>query len=125
MVSRQIALNSGDENIDRVRSHLQQHSAKERIRKYMQDARDRATVTTSRAAGMFGFGEQQLRDWEKRKLITTNRTSTGSSEEGNVTLGHRQFNLDELDKLAIIKELMSGGGFSSSAIPARDDMIWR
>lgn len=124
-MSRQIALNSSDENIERVRSHLQQRSAQERIRKYIQDARDRATVTTSRAAGMFGFGEQQLRDWEKRKLISTNRTSTGSSEEGNVTLGHRQFNLDELDKLAIIKELMSGGGFSSSAIPARVDLIWR
>jgi GGDEF domain-containing protein/DNA-binding transcriptional MerR regulator len=125
MVSRQIALNSKDENINRIRSHLQQRSTQERIQKYMQDARNRATVTTSRAAGMFGFGEQQLRDWEKRKLISTQRVSTSSPEDGKQTLGHRQFNLDELDKLAIIKELISGGGFSSGEIPAMVDVIWR
>ena len=124
-MSRQIALNSSDENINRVRSHLQQRGAQERIKKYMQDVRDGATVTTSRAASIFSFGEQQLRDWEKRKLISTRRVSTGSPEEGKQTLGHRQFNLDELDKLAIIKELLSDGGFSAGEIPTMVDVIWR
>jgi len=91
----------------------------------MQDVRDGATVTTSRAASIFSFGEQQLRDWEKRKLISTRRVSTGSPEEGKQTLGHRQFNLDELDKLAIIKELLSDGGFSAGEIPTMVDVIWR
>ncbi|MGH2493333.1 MAG: GAF domain-containing protein [Ktedonobacteraceae bacterium] len=124
-MSRQIALNSSDENINRIRSHLQQRGAQERIQKYMQDARDRATVTTSRAARLFNFGEQQLRDWEKRQLISTRRVSTGSSGDGKQTPGHRQFDLDELDKLAIIKELLSGGGFSIGEIPAMVDVIWR
>ena len=124
-MSRQNALNPSDENISRIRSHLQQHSAQERIQKYMQEVRNRATVTTSRAASMFDLGEQQLRDWEKRKLISTHRVSTASPENGKQKLGHRQFNLDELDKLAIIKELMSGGGFSSGEIPATVDVIWR
>ena len=124
-MSRQNALKSSDENINRIRSHLQQRSAQERIRKYMVEVRDRATVTTSRAASMFNFGEQQLRDWEKRKLISTRRVSTDSPEDGKQKLGHRQFNLDELNKLAIIKELISGGGFSSGEIPATVDVIWR
>ncbi|HEU0002810.1 MAG TPA: hypothetical protein VFQ36_18010, partial [Ktedonobacteraceae bacterium] len=86
-MSRHIALNSSDKNIERVRLHLQQRSAQERIQKYMQDARDGATVTTSRAASIFHFGEQQLRDWGKRELISTRRASTGSSEDGKQALG--------------------------------------
>lgn len=124
-MSRQNALNPNDENINRIRLHLQQPGAQERIQKYMQEVRRRATVTTSRAASMFDLGEQQLRDWEKRKLISTHRESTASPDNGKQKLGHRQFNLDELDKLAIIKELLSSGGFSSGEIPATVDVIWR
>ena len=123
-MSRHIALNSSDENIERVRSHLQQRSVQERIQKYMQDARDGATVTTSRAASLFEFGEQQLRDWERRKLISTRRVLSSSVEDGKLTPGHRQFTLEELDKLAIIKELLDAK-FSISAIPATVDVIWR
>jgi len=119
-VNRQNTSSSADENILRVREHLQRPEARERIQQYMQDVHSRATVTTSSAARIFGFGEQQLRDWEKKGLISTERTS----KEGKETRGHRQFTFDELNKLAIIKELTKEGGFTPGDIPAMVDAIW-
>lgn len=119
-MSRQDFSDSNDGNVQRVRDYLQQTDAQERIRQYMQDVYAKATVTTSNAARIFGFGEQQLRDWEKRGLISTERTIP----EGKETRGHRQFTFDELNKLAILKELKEGG-FTPGEIPATVDVIWR
>lgn len=124
-MNRQNTSSSADENIQRVREHLQRPEARERIQQYMQDVRSKATVTTSRAANMFGFGEQQLRDWEKRGIISTERKFTPLPQEGKQKIGHRQFTLDELDKLAVIKELIEEGNFTTSDILAMDDEIWR
>src|SRR5438876_992611 len=109
-------------NIERVRTYLQSKEVQERIQKSMQDARSKATVTISRAAGLFNFTESQLREWEKRGLLKTERTAL--SQDSKTSTGHRQFSPDELDKLALIRELMDQG-YSLSEIPQNIDAIWQ
>src|SRR5256884_7772462 len=109
-------------NIERVRTYLQSKEVQERIQKSMQDARSKATVTISRAAGLFNFTESQLREWEKRGLLKTERTAL--SQDSKTSTGHRQFSPDELDKLALIRELMDQG-YTLSEIPQNIDDIWQ
>jgi GGDEF domain-containing protein len=113
-----------EEQLLRIRQHLQKPDAQQRISATINSARTNATVTTSGAARLLDLGEQQLRDWEKRGLISTTRHLI----EGKQTQGHRQFSLDELDRLAVIKELVEEGKFTpgdfennSSSI----EEIWR
>ena len=108
-------------NIEQIRKHLQDKEVQERVARSMVDARSKATVTISRAAGLFGFSESQLREWEKRGLLETKRTAL--PEDSKATKGHRQFSPDELDKLALIRELMDQG-YSISEIPQNVDDIW-
>jgi GGDEF domain-containing protein/DNA-binding transcriptional MerR regulator len=108
----------------RIREHLQKPGAQERIRASINSARTNATVTTSRAAKLLDLGEQQLRDWEKRGLISTTRPLV----EGKQTQGHRQFSLDELDRLAVMKELIDEGKFTPGEfehISSHVEEIWR
>ena len=88
-------------NIERIRKYLQSKEVQERIQERMLDARSKATVTISRAAGLFDFTESQLREWEKRGLLKTERAAL--SQESKTSTGHRQFSPDELDKIALIK----------------------
>ena len=110
-----------DNDIERVKKYLQDKEVQERVTKRMNDARSKATVTISRAAGLFEFSESQLREWEKRGLLKSERTAL--PEESKTSRGHRQFSPDELDKLALIKELM-GQGLTISEIPQNVDDIW-
>ena len=87
----------------------------------MRDARSKATVTISRAASLFKFTESQLREWEKRGLLKTDRPILG--QDGKTSAGHRQYSPEELDKLALIRELMDQG-YSLSEIPQNIDKIW-
>ena len=120
-MNEQNVRNVNEQNLQRIKEHLQSKDAQERIEKRMEDARSKATVTISRAARLFGFSENQLRDWERRfGLLKTDR----SSQEGKNTTGHRQYSPAELDKLAIIKELMDQGGFVPADIPQEIDAIW-
>jgi DNA-binding transcriptional MerR regulator/GGDEF domain-containing protein len=109
-------------NIERIRKYLQDKEVQERIQQRMLDARSKATVTISRAAGLFNFTESQLREWEKRGLLKTERTAL--SQDSKTTTGHRQFSPDELDKLALIRELIDQG-YSLSEIPPNIDGIWQ
>src|SRR5436309_10276148 len=109
-------------DIERVRKYLQNKEVQERIQEHMQDARSKATVTISRAAGLFNFTESQLREWEKRGLLKTERTAL--SQDSKTSTGHRQFSPDELDKLALIRELMDQG-YTLSEIPQNIDDIWK
>ena len=106
-------------NIERIRKYLQSKEVQERVQKSMQDAHSKATVTISRAAGLFDFTESQLREWEKRGLLKTERTAL----PGDRSRGHRQFSPDELDKLALIKELLEQG-YMVSEIPPNIDVVW-
>src|SRR5207244_10150100 len=109
-------------NIERIKKYLQSKEVQERVQKSMQDAHSKATVTISRAAGLFNFTESQLREWEKRGLLKTERTAL--SQDSKTSTGHRQFSPDELDKLALIRELMDQG-YALSEIPQNIDDIWQ
>ena len=105
-----------------IKEHLERQDVQERLRKSMQNAHDNATVTISRAAHLFGFTEAQLREWEKRGLLRTARPLT--SQDGRSTTGHRQYSPNELDKLAIIRELLNQG-YTPGEIPPDVDEMWQ
>src|SRR5690242_10946088 len=108
----------------RIRNHLLKPDAQKRISATINSVRSNATVTTSGAARLLYLGEQQLRDWEKRGLISTMRPLV----EGKQTPGHRQFSLEELDKVAVLKELIEEGKFTPGEfehISNHVEEIWR
>src|SRR5436305_11217918 len=111
-----------DLNIEDIRKHFQNRDVQERVQRRMLDARSKATVTISRAAALFGFSESQLREWEKRGLLKSKRTDL--PEDSRAAKGHRQFSPDELDKLALIRELMDQG-YTLSEIPQNIDDLWQ
>ena len=96
-----------------IRTYLQNEDVQERIRQNIQRGRMEATVTIGRAARLFGFTENQLRDWEDRGLLKPFRTTT-----------QRQYPPSELEKLAIIKELIDEGSFTPGLIPPDVNEIW-
>src|SRR5215469_17273440 len=109
-------------NIERIRKHLERKETQERVQKRMLDARAKATVTISRAASLFGFTESQLREWEKRGLLKTDRPAL--SQDSKTATGHRQYTPEELDKLALIRDLMDDG-YGTGEIPLNLDEIWK
>lgn len=109
-------------NIEYIKKHLESKEVQERIQKRMLDARAKATVTISRAASLFNFTENQLREWEKRGLLKTDRPAL--SQESKTSTGHRQYSPEELDKLALIRDLMNEG-YAAGEIPQNIDEIWR
>ena len=109
-------------NVERVRKYLENKEVQERIQRRMLDAHTKATVTISRAANLFSFTESQLRDWEKRGLLKTDRPAL--SQDGKTSTGHRQYAPEELDKLALIRDLMDEG-YAPGEIPPTIDEIWK
>jgi GGDEF domain-containing protein len=102
-----------EHNPQMIRTYLQNEDVQERIRQNIQRGRLEATVTIGRAARLFGFTENQLRDWEDRGLLKPFRTTS-----------QRQYPPAELEKLAIIKELIDKGGFTPGSIPSDVHNIW-
>src|SRR5947207_3993733 len=98
-----------------IKEYLQHKDVQERILRSIEDARSKATVTISRAAGLFRFSESQLREWEKKGLLTSDRTSLSQDSKG-----HRQYSPVDLDKLALIRELIDQE-YSPGAIPQNID----
>ncbi len=109
-------------NVERVRKYLENKEVQERIQRRMLDARAKATVTISRAANLFSFTESQLREWEKRGLLKTDRPAL--SQDSKTSTGHRQYAPEELDKLALIRDLMNEG-YAFGEIPPNIDEIWK
>ena len=105
-----------EQNIQRVRRYLTDTHAQQRVREDIERAREDATVTIGRAAELFGFSESQLRDWESRGLLNPKR----SKDKG----GQRLYALEELDKLALLKELTEIGDYSIGSIPSNISDIW-
>jgi DNA-binding transcriptional MerR regulator/GGDEF domain-containing protein len=99
-----------------IKNYLQNEDVKERVQRNMQRGHEEATVTIGRAARLFSFTENKLRDWENLGLLKPLRSK-------DIT-GQRQYPPEELDKLAIIKELIDGGGFTPGEIPSDIDKIW-
>ena len=109
-------------DVERIRKLLQSKEVQDRVQERMQDARSKATVTISRAAGLFGFSETQLREWERRGLLKVDRPALSS--DSKTSTGHRQYSPDELDKLALIRELMDQN-YGLQEIPQDIDAIWK
>ncbi len=118
-MNRSQSSGTNQEQIQSIRQYLQKPDAQRRIQQSIEAARANATVTTSGAARLLDLGEQQLRDWEKRGLISTMRPTL----TGKQTQGHRQFSLDELDRLAVLKELTTVGKFTPGDIENISDTI--
>lgn len=102
-----------------LQEYLQRQEVQERIRQSIQQARSNVTVTISKAADLFGFTESRLREWEKKGLLKTDRNTAEGKE------GHRRYTTNELDKLAILQELFTKGGFTLGDIPANFEGIWQ
>ncbi|GLV57621.1 hypothetical protein KDH_44570 [Dictyobacter sp. S3.2.2.5] len=98
-----------------IQEHLQKADVQERILQNIHKGRDEATVTISRAAELFGITENKLRDWEEYGFL--NPLRPGGPK------GRRLYTPTELDKLAIIRELINAG-YAASDIPADIDKLW-
>src|SRR5947209_3735715 len=102
--------------------YLQREDVQVRILQSIYRGRSEATVTISNAARLFGFTENQLRDWDEKGLLKPQRLMQELTQDGKSTK-RRQYAPTELDKLAIIRELMNKG-FSPGMIPPNIDEIW-
>ncbi len=105
-----------------ITRHLQREDVQKRILQSMQYGRAEATVTISNAARLFGFTENQLRDWDEKGLLRPQRPTLEANQDGKSTK-RRQYTPAELDKLAIIRELINEG-FTPGTIPPDVDEIW-
>ncbi len=111
-----------ERNLLRIARHLKDEAAQQRVRQNIQRGRNEVTVTIGRAARLFGFSESQLRDWEKMGLIKPLRPKERTDTKD--TTGQRQYSFSELDKLAIIRELLDEARVTPGSIPANIDEIW-
>src|SRR5437763_7764043 len=101
--------------------YLQREDVQKRILHDMQRIRAEATVTISNAASLFGFTENQLRDWDEKGLLRPQRLAQELTQDGK-SMKRRQYTTAELDKLAVIRALMDKG-FSPGTILKNVDAI--
>ena len=106
-----------------IKKYLQRAEVQKRIKEEMLRVRDEATVTISNAARLFGFSENQLRDWDEKGLLKPQRRPQDAEQDGKGAR-RRQYTPVELNKLAIIHELMEQGDFSIGTIPTYVDEVW-
>lgn len=105
----------------RIQLHLRNEEVQARILENIQRSRADATVTIGRAAQLSGFSESKLRDLESQDLLNPMRSKEHKgAREGK---GQRQYPLEELDKLAVIQELLESR-FALSDIPKDVGEIW-
>ena len=112
-----------EERKQSIKQYLQDPVVQKRILENMQRAREEATVTISNAARIYGFTENQLRDWDEKGLLKPQRRGQDIEQNGKGAR-RRQYTPAELSKLAIIHELLEEGNFSIGAIPPSVDDIW-
>jgi GGDEF domain-containing protein len=105
-----------ERNLDTIKEYLRRKDAQERIQQSIEHARAEATVTIGRMAQLFHMKESRIRDLEVKELLSPWRTK-------DIT-GQRQFPSSELEKLAIIKELLDEGRFAPGEIPKNIADIW-
>lgn len=106
-----------------IEEFLERRDVRERVQKHIKEARTAATVTIGRASKLFGFSENQLRDWEKRGWLNPQRPDNDSSSEQD-SKKHRQYAPGELDRLAAIRVLMDSN-YSPAEISQGIDQIRR
>jgi len=96
-----------------IEEYLREEDVQKRIHKNMARGYSEARVTIGRAARLFGFTENQLRVWEDRKLLKPIRQAGGQ----------RHYSYEELNKLAIIRELIDAH-YTPGEIPTEIENIW-
>jgi hypothetical protein len=111
-----------ERNLHRIAKHLKDEAAQRRVHHNIQRGRNEVTVSIGGASRLFGFSESQLRDWEKMGLIKPIRPKEGPASK-QIT-GQRRYSFVELDKLAIIRELLDEAHLTPGAIPHNIDEIW-
>jgi DNA-binding transcriptional MerR regulator len=99
------------QKLESIKRHLGKADVKHRIYQDMLRWRSEFVVTISHAADLFGFSENQLRDWEDRGLLSPQRSGR-----------HRHYAFTDLDKLAIIRELLNAN-YAPGDIPSNMDEI--
>ncbi len=104
-----------DRVLQSIRRHLQQPETQQRIQGHIQRVSAQLTVTIGEVAQLFDFTENQLRDWEERGLLRPQRSKLSS--------GQRRYPPGELEKLAIIRDLIDAG-YPPGAIPLNVDSFW-
>ncbi len=103
-----------------IKEYLQKRDVQERIQRKIAEVRAKATVTISRAAELFDFSENRLRDWEKRGLLSAER----ATKQDGKGAAHRQYTPADLDKLAVIQALLDRG-YSLSDLEREVEAIWQ
>lgn len=106
-----------DDSRQRIQKHLQDKDVQARIYDDIQRGRLEATVTIGRVAQLFTISESKLREMEAIGLLNPLR------KEGKDSRGQRQYPLEELDKLAIIKELVNAK-YTLVEIPKDIEGLW-
>ncbi|GAC1646748.1 MAG: hypothetical protein NVS4B12_14020 [Ktedonobacteraceae bacterium] len=102
-----------------IEEFLLRGNVQEAIKRNMKRIRSETTVTIGSAAQLFGFTENQLRDWEKNNLLTPLRPESGQKH-----YTQRQYSYEELEKLAIIRELLNAR-YAPSDIPQSIYELWK
>lgn len=103
-----------------IQEYLQQKDVQQRIQQHIEQAHLNVTVSISRAATLFGFSENKLREWERKGLLISERGAISQSEKG-----HRQYTTNELSKLAVLQELFQQGKYTPGDIPPNFDAMWK
>ncbi len=111
-----------ERTLHRITQHLSIREVQQRVQQNIDRVHNKAMVTIGQAARLFGFSESQLRDWEKIGLLRPERPAASPDAKSDVK--QRQYSFDELDKLAIIDELIHHAGLTPSFIPANIDELW-
>ena len=105
-----------ERNLDAIKEYLRRKDAQERIQQSIEHARAEATVTIGRMSQLFHMKESRIRDLEDRHLLSPWRSKD--------TTGQRQYSPSELEKLAVIRELLDQGRYSIGGIPENIADIW-
>ena len=105
-----------EQNLDTIKEYLRRKDAQQRIQQSIEHARAEATVTIGRMAQLFHMKESRIRDLEDRHLLSPWRSKD--------TTGQRQYSPSELEKLAVIRELLDQGRYTIGQIPENVAKIW-
>jgi len=99
----------------RIRKLLQDEEVQARVQENIRRGREDAKITIGRASELFDIRPSKLRELDE--LLKPERSKEAAS-------GQRQYSLTELNKLAIISELLNNQKVPLSDIPSDIDEVW-
>lgn len=102
-----------ERTLEDIKDFLTREETQERIRQRILFTRSQVTVSIGEVVNLLGFSENQLRKWQAKGLLSP-----------QLEKQHRYYSIQDLDKLAIIRELRDAG-FTPGNIPPDIDRIWK